>query len=151
MDSKAMFKLTYGLYVLTAEENGKNNGCIVNTASQVTSNPNKISVTVNKTNYTHDMIERTGKFAVSVISEDADFELFKRFGFQSGRNVDKFMDFADYEKNADGLCYITKGTNSYIAAKVTDMVDAGTHTIFIGEVTDMEIIGKYPSVTYACT
>ena len=149
MDSKAMQKLSYGLYVLTAEEDGKSNGCIVNTASQVTSNPEKISVTVNKSNYTHDMIKRTEKFTVSVISEDADFELFKRFGFQSGKDVDKFQDFDDYKRNADGLCYVTRGTNAYISAKVTDMIDVGTHTIFVGEVTDMEIIGKYPSVTYA--
>ena len=108
-----------------------------------------ISVTVNKANYTHDMIKRTGRFTASVISQDADFELFKRFGFQSGRDVDKFKDFADYERGTDGMCHITKGTNAYMTAKVTDMVDAGTHTIFIGEVTDMEVIGKYPSVTYA--
>ncbi len=149
MNEKAMRNLTYGLFVLTAEEDGKSNGCIVNTVSQVTSNPNKISVTVNKANYTHDMIKRTGRFTASVISQDADFELFKRFGFQSGRDVDKFADFADYERGVDGMCHITKGTNAYMTAKVTDMVDAGTHTIFIGEVTDMEVIGKYPSVTYA--
>ena len=149
MNDKAMRNLTYGLFVLTAEENGKSSGCIVNTVSQVTSNPNKISVTVNKANYTHDMIKRTGRFTASVISQDADFELFKRFGFQSGRDVDKFKDFADYERGTDGMCHITKGTNAYMTAKVTDMVDVGTHTIFIGEVTDMEIIGKYPSVTYA--
>ena len=149
MDSKVMQKISYGLYVLTANNGEKHNGCIVNTLSQVTSNPNKVSITVNKENYTHQMIKETGKFAVSIISEDATFDLFKQFGFQSGRDVDKFSDFNDYAVTEDGLCYITKGTNSYITATVTDMVDVGTHTMFIGEVTDMKMISDYPSVTYA--
>ncbi|MBQ2981623.1 MAG: flavin reductase [Lachnospiraceae bacterium] len=143
-----MQKISYGLYVLTATEDEKLNGCIVNTLTQVTSTPNKVSVTVNKANYTHDMIKRTGKFTASIISEDADFSLFKHFGFQSGRDVDKFADFNDYEVNEDGLAFITKGANSYISAKVTDMVDVGTHTIFIGDVTEMKVISDYPSVTY---
>ena len=143
-----MQKISYGLYVLTATEDEKLNGCIVNTLTQVTSTPNKVSVTVNKANYTHDMIKKTGKFTASIISEDADFSLFKHFGFQSGRDVDKFADFNDYEVNEDGLAFITKGANSYISAKVTDMVDVGTHTIFIGDVTDMKVISDYPSVTY---
>lgn len=148
MDSKAMQNISYGLYVVTATENEKYNGCIINTFSQVTANPNKVSVTVNKANYTHDMIARTGKFTVSIISQNADFDLFKHFGFQSGRDVDKFSGFTDYEVTDDNCVYITKGTNSYISAKVTDTVDVGTHTIFIGEVTDMKIISEYPSVTY---
>ena len=148
VDSKAMQKISYGLYVLTATEDEKLNGCIVNTLTQVTSTPNKVSVTVNKANYTHDMIKRTGKFTASIISEDADFSLFKQFGFQSGRDVDKFADFKDYAITEEGLAYITKGANSYISATVTDMVDVGTHTIFIGDVTDMKVISDYPSVTY---
>ena len=148
VDSKAMQKISYGLYVLTATEDEKLNGCIVNTLTQVTSTPNKVSVTVNKANYTHDMIKRTGKFTASIISEDADFSLFKQFGFQSGRDVDKFADFKDYAITEEGLAYITKGANSYILATVTDMVDVGTHTIFIGDVTDMKVISDYPSVTY---
>ena len=148
VDSKAMQKISYGLYVLTATEDEKLNGCIVNTLTQVTSTPNKVSVTVNKANYTHDMIKRTGKFTASIISEDADFSLFKQFGFQSGRDVDKFADFKDYAITEEGLAYITKGANSYISATVTDMVDVGTHTIFIGDVTGMKVISDYPSVTY---
>lgn len=149
MDSKAMQKVSYGLYVLTAKEGDKNNGCIVNTLTQVTSNPNKVSVTVNKDNYTHQMIKETKKFAASIISEDATFDLFKQFGFQSGRDVDKFSDFKDYAFTKDEMPYITKGVNSYISANVTEMIDVGTHTIFIGEVTDMEVLSDYPSVTYA--
>ena len=95
MDPKAMFRLTYGLFVLTAKTDEKDNGCIINTAMQVTNTPNRISIAVNKTDYTHDMVLNTGLFNVSVISEEAKFELFKHFGFQSGRDVDKFASYTD--------------------------------------------------------
>ena len=148
MDSKAMQKISYGLYVITTKEGEKHNGCIVNTLTQVTSTPNKVSVTINKSNYTHEMITRTGRFVGSIISQDADFQLFKTFGFQSGREVDKFDGFNDFACTDEEIRYITKGTNSYISVKVTDTVDVGTHTMFIGEVTDAKVISEYPSVTY---
>lgn len=149
MDNQAMFKLTYGLFVITARENSKDNGCIVNTVAQVTDEPKRISVTINKSNYTHDMIKNTGKMIVSIISEDADFELFKRFGFQSGREVDKFAGFTDCESGKDDIKYITKGTNAYIAVDVAETVDVGTHTIFICEVNDMKVLNDSKSATYA--
>ena len=93
MDRKAMYKLSYGLFVLTAREDEKDNGCIINTAIQAASEPNQLSICVNKANYTHDMIQRTGKFTVSVLSQKAQFELFKHFGFQSGRDTNKFEAF----------------------------------------------------------
>ena len=93
MDRKAMYKLSYGLFVLTAKEAEKDNGCIINTAIQAASEPNQLSICVNKANYTHDMIQRTGKFTVSVLSQNAQFELFKHFGFQSGRDTNKFKTF----------------------------------------------------------
>lgn len=148
MDDKTMHKLSYGLFVLTAHEEGKDNGCIINTAIQVTSAPNRISIAVNKANVTHDMILRTNKFTVSVISEDADFELFKRFGFQSGKDVNKFEGFADCKRGYNGINYITKGTNGFISAWVEQMIDLGTHTLFIAAVTDMEILSNVPSATY---
>lgn len=89
MDKKAMYKLSYGLFVLTAEK-PKRIGCIINTAIQAASEPNQLSICVNKANYTHEMIQRTGKFTVSVLSQSAQFELFKHFGFQSGRDMNKF-------------------------------------------------------------
>lgn len=148
MDKKAMYKLSYGLFVLTARENEKDNGCIINTAIQAASDPNQLSICVNKANYTHDMIVRTGKFTVSVLSERADFELFRHFGFQSGRDVDKFADFTDCARGADGLFYITKGTNAYITVTVSKTVDLGSHTMFIGEITDMAVLSDVPSTTY---
>ena len=148
MDKKAMYKLSYGLFVLTARENEKDNGCIINTAIQAASDPNQLSICVNKANYTHDMIVRTGKFTVSVLSERADFELFRHFGFQSGRDVDKFADFTDCARGADSLFYITKGTNAYISVTVSKTVDLGSHTMFIGEITDMAVLSDVPSTTY---
>ena len=98
MDSKAMYKLTYGLFVVTVDGGEKQNGCITNTVMQVTSNPNHISVAINKANYTHDLVMETRKFNVSVLNQTASFDLFKRFGFQSGRDVDKFAGFSGYKK-----------------------------------------------------
>ena len=149
MNKKAMYSLTYGLFVLTASENGKDNGCIINTAGQVTSEPNRISIAVNKSNYTHDMVMRTGKFTVSILSEAAQFDLFKHFGFQSGRDVNKFEGFTDWTKGANGIPYVTVGTNAYISAQVQQTIDLGSHTLFIAEVTDMEVLSDVPSATYA--
>ena len=148
MDKKAMYKLSYGLFVLTACDGEKDNGCIINTAIQAASEPNQLSICVNKANYTHDMIERTGKFTVSVLSEQADFELFKHFGFQSGRDVDKFTNFTGCARGADGLYYITEGTNAYISVTIDKTVDLGSHTMFIGEITDMAVLSDTPSTTY---
>lgn len=148
MNQQAMFKISYGLFVLTAQEKGFDNGCIINTAMQVTSTPNRISITVNKQNKTHDMVRATGVFNISMLSEDADFEIFKHFGFQSGKNVDKFEDYGPKEKSENGLYYITKGTNAYLSGKVVQEVDLGSHTLFIADVTAGEVLSEVPSVTY---
>ncbi|MBO7601378.1 MAG: flavin reductase [Lachnospiraceae bacterium] len=148
MNKAAMYKLSYGLFVVTANRDGKDNGCITNTAIQVTSEPNRISLAVNKSNFTHDMIKDTGVFTVSVISEAASFDLFKHFGFQSGRDVDKFAVFNDCKRAENGTMIITKGTNGYISAKVVNTVDLGTHTLFIADVTDMDVLADVPSATY---
>ena len=148
MDKKAMYKLTYGLFVLTANENGKDNGCIINTAIQAAGDPNQVSISVSKQNYTHDMIVRTGKFTVSSITEKADFSLFKRLGFQSGKDTDKFQGFDGWMRGINGVTYITESTNAYISVEVEKSVDLGSHTLFIGKVTDMEVLSDDKSVTY---
>ena len=148
MDRKAMYKLSYGLSILTAKEAEKDNGCIINTAIQAASEPNQLSICVNKANYTHDMIQRTGKFTVSVLSQKAQFELFKHFGFQSGRDTNKFEAFEQCARGTNGIYYITEGTNAYISVTVTKTEDLGSHTMFIGEITDMEVLSNVPSVTY---
>lgn len=147
MNNKAMYKLGYGLYVLTAKDE-KDNGCIINTAMQVTTTPNRISITVNKQNYTHDMIVSTGVFNLSVISESVDFNMFQHFGFQSGRDTDKLSDFTDKAQSANGLYYITNGTNAYLSGKVVQAIDLGTHTMFIADVTDGDVLSEETSVTY---
>ena len=148
MDKKALYKLSYGLFVLTTREGEQDNGCIINTAIQAASEPNQMSVCVSKLNHTHDMIQRTGVFNVSVLSQRAGFDLFKHFGFQSGRDVNKFETFADYARGANGLCYITEGTNAYFSVKIMKMEDLGSHTMFLGEITDMEVLSDAPSATY---
>ena len=148
MDTAAMYKLSYGLFVVTARD-AKDNGCITNTVMQVTTTPNRITLAVNKENYTHDMIAKTGAFNVSVLSEDATFDVFEHFGFASGRDTDKFADFADFARAENGLTYITKGTNAVISAKVYGTVDLGTHTLFLADVTDAMTLSDVPSATYA--
>ncbi len=149
MDLKALQKISCGLFVITALDGTKHNGCIINTAMQVTSSPIQISITVNKSNYTADIISRTGAFNISCIDESADFKLFTRFGFSSGRDTDKFRGFNDCKTAANGLFYITKGTNSMMSAKVVQTIDVGTHLIFIGEITQAIILSDKPSATYS--
>ena len=148
MDNKAMYKLSYGLFVLTARDGEKDNGCIINTAIQAASTPNQLSICLNKANYTHEMIVKTGEFTVSVLSQNAGFELFKHFGFRSGREVDKFENFTNCKRGVNGIYYITEGTNAYISVKVNKSEDLGSHTMFVGEITDMEVLSSAPSVTY---
>lgn len=149
MDKKAMYHLTYGLFVLTARLGEKDNGCIINTAGQVTSTPNRISITVNKDNLTHDLVKESGKFNISILSERATFDLFKHFGFQSGREVDKFDGYTACKRSENGLYYITEGTNAYISATVEQAIDLGSHTMFIASVDDMEVLASDPSASYA--
>ena len=148
MDSKVMFNIQYGLFVLSSRSDTKDNACIINTLSQVTEKPQRVSITVNKLNYTHDLIAQSKKFTVSIISEAANFELFKRFGFQSGKDVDKFADFDRVKRTENGTLAITEGTNSYIRANVIQQVDVGTHSIFIADVVEMEKFNDIPSTTY---
>lgn len=148
MNNKAMYKLSYGLFVLTTNANGRDNGCIINTAIQAASEPNQLSICVNKANFTHDMIKESGKFTVSVLSQQADFEIFRRFGFQSGKNVDKFDGFSDVTRGENGIYRVTCGTNAFISADVEKMQDLGSHTMFIGEIRDMDVLSDIPSATY---
>ena len=150
VDPKTMQKFSYGLFVLSAQADGKDNGCIINTAAQLTSSPNRINIAVNKANHTHDMIMATGMFNISFLSEKTSFDTFKRFGFQSGRDTDKFEGFeSSVARSANGLLYVTEGTNAFMSAKVVDSNDYGSHTLFVAEVTEAQILNTDPSVTYA--
>ena len=148
MDPKALYNITYGLYLLSARENGKDNGCIINTAVQIAENPVRIGVSVSKRNLTHDMVLRTGHFNVSTLCTDTPFDVFKRFGMQSGRDADKFSGFDGVQRAENGLLRLTDYTNAYFAAKVVSAVDLGTHTFFIGEVTEGEVLSQKAPCTY---
>lgn len=148
-DPKAMYAMSYGLFVLTARRGEQDNGCIINTGIQVTSQPNRVLIAVNKSNFTHDMILETGAFNLSVLTEKADFSLFQRFGFQSGRDVDKFQGFAHTLRTDNGLLAVTEGTGAWLSCKVASTVDLGTHTLFVADVTDGDTLSREPSATYA--
>ena len=149
MDPKAFYNLTYGLFVLAAHDGKKDNACIINTAIQTASSPDKLSIAVNKANYTAEILEKTDFFTVSVVSEAADFELFKRFGFQSGRDTDKFEGFYETKRTSNGTLAVLKGTNAYFSAKITHRLDVGSHMLFVAEITEAEVLSDIPSATYA--
>ena len=149
-DSKAMYALSYGQFVLTARRGEQDNGCIINTATQVTSEPNRITIAVNKANHTHDMVLETGRFNLSVLSERAAFSTFQRFGFQSGREVDKFAGFEGHAvRQANGIFVVTQGACAWLSCKVVSTLDLGTHTLFLADVEDGDVLSADPAVTYA--
>ncbi len=148
MDTSALFKIGYGLYVLSANEQGKDNGCILNSVMQVTSEPCQIAICVNKNNYTCEMIQHTKKFNLSVLTEEARFDVFKNFGYQSGRNTEKFTNFVDVKRSPNGIYYITKDTNAYMSAYVQQEIDLGTHFMFIAQLVEAEVLSEKPTVTY---
>ena len=148
MDNEVMFRLSYGLFIVTAKDGEKDNGCIANTVMQVTAEPNQVALTLNKKNLTHDMIAKTGLFNVSVLSENSKFQTYKHWGFQSGRDVDKLEEIT-YNRAENGIVYIEGGTNAFLSAKVVSMTDLGTHTLFLAEVTDGQVLSPEESVTYS--
>ncbi len=148
IEPNAMFKLSYGLFVLTAGGE-KDNGCIINTVTQITDSPKRISIAVNKANYTHDLILKSGTFNVSILDTNADFALFTRFGFQSGREANKFEGLESVARSENGLMYLTEMSNAFLSGKVIQALDYGTHTVFIADVTEAKVLESAPSMTYA--
>lgn len=149
MEEKALFKLGYGLYVLTAREGDRHNGCIINTALQLTDTPLRLSITVSKRNLTHDMVLRTGRFNLSVLTEAADFALFRHFGFQSGREAEKIAGYPGVAYSANGLSYLTGPVNACLSGQVFHTVDLGTHTLFLADLTDAMVLSEEATATYA--
>lgn len=144
-----MHNISYGLYILTTNENGVDNGCIINTAVQVTTTPNRIAIAVNKQNLTHDMVLHTGKFNLSILSSDTLFEVIQHFGMQSGRNVAKFGSPNLLPRSENDLCYIPSCTNAFLSAEIVSSTDLGTHTLFLADVTDGAVLSQESSLTYA--
>ena len=148
MDTNVLFKIGYGLYVLSARCEEKDNACIVNSIMQVTSDPIQLAVCVNKNNYTCEMIQKSRKMNISVLTENANFEIFKRFGYQCGRNLDKFEGFCDVKRSPNGVLYITKNTNSFMSAYVQQEIDLGSHIMFVAQLVSAEALSDEPTVTY---
>ena len=146
-DLNALFNIGYGLYVVTSNDGKKDNGLIVNTVSQVTNTPNQIAVTINKENYSHHIINQTGIMNVNCLSVDAPFSVFETFGFQSGRNVDKFENCTP-NRSDNGLVFLPRYINSFMSLKVEQYVDLGTHGMFICSVTEARVINNLETMTY---
>ena len=145
---EAEHKISYGLYVITVNDGVKDSGCICNTVVQVTTSPKRITLALNKTNYTTEIIQKTGQFNVSILSQDAKFSVFQRFGFQSGRDADKFSGFDGAKRAENGLLYVTVGTNAFLGASVVQTVDLGSHLLFVADVTESGVLSDTPSATY---
>ncbi len=146
-DLSALFKIGYGLYVITSNDGKKDNGLIVNTVSQVTNTPNRIAVTINKDNYSHHVIKQTGIMNLNCLSQEAPFSVFENFGFQSGRTADKFANW-EFLRSDNGLAFLTRYINSFMSLKVEQYVDLNTHGMFICSVEEARVISDIETMTY---
>lgn len=146
-DLTALFNIGYGLYVVTCNDGKKDNGLIVNTVTQVTNTPNRIAVTINKENYSHHIIKQTGVMNINCLSQDAPFSVFEKFGFRSGRSVNKFED-EEVLRSDNGIVFLSKYINSFMSLKVEQYVDFGTHGMFICAITESRVISSAETMTY---
>lgn len=146
-DLNALFNIGYGLYVVTCNDGKKDNGLIVNTVTQLTSSPNRIGVTINKLNYSHFIISKTKKMNINVLSVDAPFKVFEDFGFRSGRTTNKFADYS-YYRSENGLPYLSNYINAFFSLNVINEVDLGTHTLFICDLMESQVLSKKETMSY---
>lgn len=147
MDSAALFKIQYGLFLISTRENDRDNACIGNVLAQVSSSPLRVALSSSKRNYTCETIERTGRFNASTLTVEAPFALYERFGFQSGRDVDKFAGL-ETVRAANGLVYEPRFANAYLSCKVVESLDLGSHRLFIAEIEDAKVLSDVESATY---
>lgn len=148
MNQDALFQIGYGLYLVAANENGKDNACIVNTVMQVTQNPVRLLVSISNQNLTHDMVKNTGKLTLSVLTEKTPFAVYSHFGYQSGKNIDKFEEFDDVTRCANGCYRLNRNSSAYFCGTVCDSFVLDTHTMFLVDVTDADIVSTQTPVTY---
>lgn len=146
-DLTALFRIGYGLYVVTSNDGKKDNGLIVNTVIQLTDTPNRVAVNINKANYSHHVIKQTGVLNVNCLSTEAPFSVFQQFGFQTGRSVDKFAG-QTVRRSDNGLVFLDKYINAFMSLKVEDYVDLGTHGMFICSVTEARVMSNQETMTY---
>ena len=147
VDNKALFRIGYGLYVLTTRDGEKDNGSIINTVIQVTSTPNRVAVTLNKSSYSHELAQKSGKMNVNCLSKDTPFSVFQRFGFQSGREVNKF-EGVEITRTENGLAVLTAYVNAVLSLTVEQYVDLGTHGMFICSLDEARVLSDAESITY---
>ena len=149
MDKSALFRIGYGLYVLTARDGNRDTGCVVNSVCQVADNPLCVSVCINKANYTGEVVQKTGVMNVNCLSVEAPFAVFRNFGFQSGRTADKFAAYADESsRSANGLTYLPRFSNAFLSLKVVKTVELGSHNMFLCELTEAKALNTLDTMTY---
>lgn len=148
MDTKALHALSYGLYIITSKKEKSFNGQIANAVIQISNDPPSIAVSINKQNLTHEFIRESGLFNVSVLSQEVPMSLIGHFGFKSGREIDKFSEI-DYKLGKNGVPYLEDNVLSVLEVKVISQNDAGSHTIFLGHLTDARVVAKGEPMTYA--
>lgn len=148
IDNKALYNIGYGLYVITTNDNVKHNGMICNTVVQQTGSPLLVSVTINKANYSCEVIQKTGVLNVNCLTVAAPFSVFEKFGFASGRDVDKFAD-ENVKLSENGLVVLDKYINSFMSLKVSQSIDLGSHVMFICEVTEAEVFNTSETMSYS--
>lgn len=146
MNNSAFRAISYGVYILSTWDNGRPTGCTVNSVMQITSSPATVAVSVNKNNYTHECIARSSKFAVSVLHEQSAPDIIATFGFSSGRDTDKF---SKVEYSVHGMMPVVKNSAAYIVCDVEKTLETDTHTVFLGKVTDADVLENKPPMTYA--
>lgn len=149
MDIRALHKITYGLFLLVSQQDGKDNASIINTAVQVAEKPNRIIISVIKDTLTCQMILSSGKFNICALTKGTEFDFFKHFGMQSGRDTDKFENAKNFKRSANGLYYLKQHSNMYISAEVLEKIDLGDHVLFIAQVSDAEVLSDEEPCTYA--
>lgn len=148
MDNKALYKLSYGVFVLTTKTGTEENGCIINTCMQVANSPTRVAISILNTNYTCDLLKKSDAFALSILDETTTFETIKYWGFQSGREVNK-MESLPLPTDVNGMPYLSWQTSAVISCKITESYDLGSHRMFIGEVVDAQMISGKNPLTYA--
>ena len=148
MDLQAFFTMSYGLYVVSSVFDGKQNGCIVNTVTQVTAEPPKVSVAVHKQNLTAELIEKSGVFNAVPLTEDASMQMIGLFGFREGRSMEKYANIS-FDTDSNGICYPTQSAAALFSCKVIDRLDLDTHLLFVGEAIEAKRLSDLPVMTYA--
>ena len=149
-DATALYKASYGLYLLSAKNDEQDNACIINTFLQITSNtPAGCLISVNKQNFTNEMIAKTRQFNLSTLTVETPFEIFKRFGYQTGREVDKFEGFTGFTRSENGLIYLTDYANAFLSFDVLEKTDFSTHTLFTATLAECKTLSDKESMTYA--